>query len=193
MFFGCKIKENQPFNFQKTNNIYHLSEASLGPKSDDTKVYLITEVDGQKYNLCVLKKNLKESYKLDHFIAWGKNNKSFKLLISGGGKNSEVHITGYVETEETGEEIEENNSNINPENYLELNEEFQEEKKPEKKKKERKVEEEIIEEVKEEKKTEKKKVKIPEEKKVEFILEETKPEKKKKEKKVEEMIEEIQQ
>lgn len=121
MFFGCIVKENQPFNFRKTNNIIQLSGASLNKEVDQSKVYLKLEVDDSVYNLCVLEKNVVESYKLDSFIAWGKSNKSYKLQISGGGPNAEVHVIGYIEIEETGEEHE---LSFNPEEkIIDLNEE----------------------------------------------------------------------
>jgi hypothetical protein len=108
MFFGCKLKENKHFSFKRTNNIIHLSQACLGGKPDDTNVYIKLEVDEIEYNLAVLQKNKTESYKIDHFIAWGKNNKSYKLMISGGGPKVEVNITGYIEIEESEENEEVN-------------------------------------------------------------------------------------
>jgi hypothetical protein len=83
------------------------------------------EVDEIQYNLGILQKDIFESYKIDHFIAWGKNNKSYKLLISGGGPNANIHISGYIEKEETEENQEFNIGEImeNEENQLEINEE----------------------------------------------------------------------
>lgn len=115
MFFGCIVKENKPYNFNKTNNITHLSEACLGGNADNSKIYLKILVDDCEYNLCVLQKNRVESYKLDHFIGWGKHNKTFKLLVSGGGPNAEVHITGYVEMEDS-----EDNQDFVPGESLEI-------------------------------------------------------------------------
>jgi len=127
MFFGCILKNNISYYFNKTNNVIHLSEACLDQNSDNSKVYIKILVDKIEYNLCVLQKNKIESYKLDHFIAWGNNTKELKLFISGEGSNPEVHITGYIEMEDSednyeyipGKYIEEiNKININ---YLELN------------------------------------------------------------------------
>ena len=103
MFFGVKIKDNKYYTFQRTNNIIHISQACLGGKPDESKIYVKIVVDELEYSLCVLQKNVVESFKIDHIIAWGKNNKSFKLVISGGGPKAEVHITGYVEIEESEE------------------------------------------------------------------------------------------
>ena len=101
MFFGCIVKKNKPYNFFKTTNITRLSESCLGEKADDTKVYLKIAIDDCEYDLCVLQKNRVESYKLDHFIGWGEHNKSYKLMVSGGGPSAEVHITGYIEMEDS--------------------------------------------------------------------------------------------
>ena len=106
MFFGCKLKQGKAFSFQKTNNIIHISQACLGGKPDDTSIHVKLEVDDNQYNLCVLKKNFVESYKIDHFIAWGKNSKSYKLFIIGGGSNAEVNFTGYIEKEDGDQEEE---------------------------------------------------------------------------------------
>jgi len=38
---------------------------------------------------------------LDHFIGWSEHNKSYKLLISGGGPHTEVHFTGYIEMDDS--------------------------------------------------------------------------------------------
>lgn len=134
------MKENKPFIFNKTDNITHLSEACLNQKADNSKVYVKIAVDDCEYNLCVLQKNHVESYNLDHFIGWSKQNISYKLLISGGGPNAEVHFTGYIEMEDTednedyvpGENVEISNKNKDKENSkndLELNEDAFKEKK----------------------------------------------------------------
>ena len=120
MFFGCKLKESKNFTFQRSNNIIHLSQACLSGKPDDSKVYIKLEVDQVEYNLAVLQKNITESYKIDHFIAWGKNNKSYKLLISGGGPKAVVNITGYVEIEESEDNQEVNIGEIKENKIQEL-------------------------------------------------------------------------
>lgn len=117
MFFGCIVKENKPFIFNKTTNITHLSEASLSAKVDNSKVYVKIAVDDNEFNLCVLQKNRIESYKLDHFVCWSEHNKSYKLLISGGGPQAEVHFTGYIEMED-----DEDNQDFVPGESLEIEE-----------------------------------------------------------------------
>lgn len=139
MFFGCLIKENKPFKFNKTNHIIHLSQACLSDKADNSKVFLNLCVDDSEFNLCVLQKNRVESYKLDHFIAWGKKNKSYKLVMTGGSKKAEIHITGYIEMEDSdynqdfipGENFDVSkdgnnkieSTNVNQDTQLDLNEE----------------------------------------------------------------------
>jgi hypothetical protein len=105
MFWGCVLKENKPFEIKTgSNRIIHLSEACLNPNAGEGKVYLQLQSGDEKYNLCVLQKDKWESYKLDHFLSlFSDSTHPYKLAITGGGKTTEVHVTGYIETEE-GEE-----------------------------------------------------------------------------------------
>lgn len=106
MFWGCVLKENKPFEIKTgSNRIIHLSEACLNPKAGEGKVYLQLSSGGDKYNLCVLQKDKWESYKLDHFLSlFSDSTHPYKLSITGGGSATEVHVTGYIETEEGEEE-----------------------------------------------------------------------------------------
>lgn len=120
MFFGCILNESKEFHLTKTNHIIHLNEACINDSADKTKAYLKIVVDETQYNLCMLQRDNTPAYKLDHFIAWGLNNKNIKLLVEGGGPNAQIHITGYIEMEDEEDNIEfvpgvyrENKDNIN--------------------------------------------------------------------------------
>ena len=96
MFFGCKIKDNKNFTFQPTNNIIHISQACLGGKPDESKIYVKLEVNGLEYSLCVLQKNVIESFSIDHLIAWGKNNpKALTMAATKKYPLSELFNTSY--------------------------------------------------------------------------------------------------
>ena len=104
-FFGCSIKEKKPFVIKSGNNkVLHLSEACITPESGSSKVYLQLQQGEEKYNLCALQKDKWESFKLDHFLLLTNGEtKPFKLILTGAS-NVEVHVTGYIESEEAEDE-----------------------------------------------------------------------------------------
>lgn len=106
MFWGCIVKDKKPFEIKTgSNKVLHLSEACLGEKSGEEKVYLQVQRGDEKYNLCVLQKDKWESHKLDHFLMLAtEDHRPFKLALVGAGANTEIHVTGYMEAEEDEEE-----------------------------------------------------------------------------------------
>jgi len=98
MFWGAILKESKPYVFGKESagKILHLSSASLEDNVDPKPVYVHIESKGQKYILCVLRKEVNESVKLDNYLT---GDEGCKLIVSNCPKG-EVHITGYYEQED---------------------------------------------------------------------------------------------
>lgn len=98
-FWGCVLK---PGSKQKVENpegdILHLSQACLhDPK--DGKNYVQAIVAGKAYSIACLEKGRKEHDSFDLFF------NPQECCFSNSGK-SEVHLTGYFEPDEDGEESE---------------------------------------------------------------------------------------
>jgi hypothetical protein len=101
MFWGVILKDNKPHEIKMNKlGILHLSEACLGSRSDGAKIHLQLQAGNQVYNLCVLQKDKWETYKLDHYITVEDNEKKYKLIAYGNNGNNEIHVTGFVETED---------------------------------------------------------------------------------------------
>src|ERR1700678_3511302 len=105
MFWGAILKENKPYVFgrESAGRIVHLSSASLDEHVEAKPVYVHVENKNQKYIVCVLRKDLNDSTKLDNYIT---AENGVKISISNCPKG-EVHITGYFEQEDVlvGDEI----------------------------------------------------------------------------------------
>ena len=73
----------------------HVSNASLGPKDSNDKVYVEASVNGNKFILCSLQRDKSESVRLDLYFKPSNNEE--QVLLSPKGGNSEVYLTGYWE------------------------------------------------------------------------------------------------
>jgi hypothetical protein len=119
MFFGKKVSQNSPLVISntKTNVILNISTACLDQKSDADKTYLHLNIDGLRYNLCNLQKDLNDFRNIGVFLPLNEE-KKFKFEVTGS--NNVVLLIGLLESEEGNDEqdkaIEITNASINHQN-----------------------------------------------------------------------------
>jgi hypothetical protein len=108
MFWGTVLRDNKPYEIKMNKlGVLHLSEACLGVNSDSSKIHLQLQTEDEVYNLCVLQKDKWETYKLDHYITVQGDGKKYKLIAFGNNGKCEVHVTGFVETEDDDDFVDE--------------------------------------------------------------------------------------
>ncbi len=160
MFWGCVVTEGKPYELPADSEyeLLHVSNAALSKSSEAGKTYFHVTKDKETYTLGCLQKDKVETVFLDIFL---RASQGAKFTVSGKG---EVHLTGYFEATEGGEDLDERMIGrlMQGEEGEEEEEESEDvEEKPAKKEKPKEIKKEQKKEAKKEQKKEEKKPQPP--------------------------------
>ena len=101
MFWGCVVTEGKPYELPANSeyDLLHVSNAALSKASEAGKTYLMVTKGADTFTLGCLQKEKVESVFMDIFL---RASQKVKFTVAGKG---EVHVTGYFETTEGGEDL----------------------------------------------------------------------------------------